>query len=78
MLKSIDPIQTPDLLWLLASMGHSDDLVVVDANHPATRIARDDDFAAPDPVARHEHGDGGACHHERSIRSTISIPIPCA
>jgi L-fucose mutarotase len=39
MLKSIDPILTPDLLWLLASMGHGDDLVVVDANHPATRIA---------------------------------------
>ena len=35
MLKSIDPILTPDLLWLLASMGHGDDLVVVDANHPA-------------------------------------------
>ncbi|MFB6420151.1 MULTISPECIES: RbsD/FucU family protein [Bradyrhizobium] len=39
MLKSIDPILTPDLLWLLAAMGHGDDLVVVDANHPATHIA---------------------------------------
>lgn len=40
MLKSIDPILTPDLLWLLASMGHGDDLAVVDANHPAARVAR--------------------------------------
>ena len=40
MLKSIDPILAPDLLWLLASMGHGDDLVVVDADHPATHIAR--------------------------------------
>jgi L-fucose mutarotase len=40
MLKSIDPILTPDLLWLLASMGHGDDLVLVDANHPAARIAQ--------------------------------------
>jgi L-fucose mutarotase len=40
MLKSIDPILTPDLLWLLASMGHGDDLVVVDANFPATHTAR--------------------------------------
>jgi L-fucose mutarotase len=40
MLKSIDPILTPDLLWLLAAMGHGDDLVFVDADHPATRIAR--------------------------------------
>ena len=39
-LKSIDPILTPDLLWLLASMGHGDDLVFVDANHPAARIAQ--------------------------------------
>ncbi|MHB0768627.1 RbsD/FucU family protein [Bradyrhizobium sp. 5.13L] len=40
MLKTIDPILTPDLLWLLAAMGHGDDLVFVDANHPATRIAQ--------------------------------------
>ncbi|MCP3370911.1 RbsD/FucU family protein [Bradyrhizobium cajani] len=39
MLKSIDPILTPDLLWLLAAMGHGDDLVFVDANHPSARIA---------------------------------------
>ncbi|WGD50904.1 RbsD/FucU domain-containing protein [Bradyrhizobium sp. CB1650] len=36
-LKSIDPIVAPGLLPLLASMGHSDDLMAVDANHPATR-----------------------------------------
>ena len=40
MLKGINPILTPDLLWLMASMGHGDDLAVVDANHPAERIAR--------------------------------------
>lgn len=40
MLKSIDPVLTPDLLWLLAAMGHGDDLAVVDANHPAARIAQ--------------------------------------
>jgi L-fucose mutarotase len=40
MLKGIDPILTPDLLCLMASMGHGDDLAVVDANHPAERIAR--------------------------------------
>lgn len=39
MLKGIDPILSPDLLWLMASMGHGDDLAVVDANHPAERIA---------------------------------------
>ena len=40
MLKGIDPILTPDLLWLMASMGHGDDLAVVDANRAAERIAR--------------------------------------
>ncbi|MBI1243858.1 MAG: fucose-binding protein [Alphaproteobacteria bacterium] len=39
MLKNIDPILTPDLLWCLAAMGHGDDLALVDANHPATRIS---------------------------------------
>ena len=30
MLKNIDPIITPDLLTVLASMGHGDDLVICD------------------------------------------------
>lgn len=40
MLKGIDPLLTADLLWVLASMGHGDDVALVDANHPAERIAR--------------------------------------
>ncbi|MBL8830939.1 MAG: fucose-binding protein [Rhodospirillales bacterium] len=40
MLKGIDPVLTPDLLQCLAAMGHGDDLALVDANHPAARIAR--------------------------------------
>lgn len=40
MLKSLDPVLGPDLLWLLAAMGHGDDLALVDANHPAETIAR--------------------------------------
>lgn len=40
MLKGIDPVLSPDLLHLLASMGHGDDLVLVDANHPAETVAR--------------------------------------
>jgi L-fucose mutarotase len=40
MLKGIDALLTPDLLWVLAAMGHGDDLALVDANHPAERIAR--------------------------------------
>lgn len=40
MLHGIDPVLSPELLHLLASMGHGDDLALVDANHPAETIAR--------------------------------------
>jgi L-fucose mutarotase len=39
MLKGIDPLLSADLLHLLASMGHGDDLALVDANHPAASVA---------------------------------------
>jgi L-fucose mutarotase len=39
MLKHIDPLLVPDLLWVLAAMGHGDDLALVDANFPAEAIA---------------------------------------
>ncbi|WP_284179634.1 RbsD/FucU domain-containing protein [Rhabdaerophilum sp. SD176] len=39
MLKGIDPRLSPDLLHLLARMGHGDDLAIVDANHPAESVA---------------------------------------
>ena len=35
MLKAIDPLLTPDLLYVLRAMGHGDELVIVDANYPA-------------------------------------------
>ncbi len=40
MLKGLDPVLSADLLWVLAAMGHGDDLALVDANHPAETIAR--------------------------------------
>jgi L-fucose mutarotase len=39
MLKGIDSLLTPDLLWVLGAMGHGDDLALVDANFPAESIA---------------------------------------
>ncbi len=39
MLKGIDPLLSADLLYLLAAMGHGDDLAIVDANHPAETVA---------------------------------------
>lgn len=40
MLKSLDPRLTPELLHVLAAMGHGDDLVLGDANFPAASIAQ--------------------------------------
>jgi L-fucose mutarotase len=40
MLKHIDPLLTPDLLAVLAAMGHGDEIAVVDANFPADSVAR--------------------------------------
>ncbi|MBD2748983.1 RbsD/FucU family protein [Microvirga sp. BT688] len=40
MLKNIDPLLSPDLLMVLRSMGHGDDIAIVDANFPATAMAR--------------------------------------
>jgi L-fucose mutarotase len=38
MLRNVPPILSPDLLWTLRAMGHGDDLVIADANFPATSL----------------------------------------
>jgi L-fucose mutarotase len=40
MLKTIDPLLSPDLLHALAAMGHGDTIALVDANFPAASTAR--------------------------------------
>lgn len=40
MLKNIPSLLTADALFALASMGHGDDLAIVDANFPAADAAR--------------------------------------
>ena len=47
MLKGIDPLLTPDLLKVLAEMGHGDEIVIADANFTATRLARSPMGAKP-------------------------------
>jgi L-fucose mutarotase len=44
MLKNIDPVLVPELLFGLAKMGHGDDVVIADRNYPA--------FAAGVPVVQ--------------------------
>ncbi len=38
MLKGIDPLLTPDLLKVLAQMGHGDEIVIADANFTAASL----------------------------------------
>ncbi|MCT4373103.1 ribose ABC transporter [Yangia mangrovi] len=40
MLKIIDPLLTGELLAILRDMGHGDEIVLVDANFPAARVAQ--------------------------------------
>lgn len=51
MLKHIDPLLGPDLLCYLRSMGHGDEIAIVDANFPAQstakRLVRLDGISAP-------------------------------
>ncbi len=34
MLRNIDPLLSPDMLYVLAAMGHGDEIVIADANFP--------------------------------------------
>jgi L-fucose mutarotase len=40
MLKTLTRLHSPELLHVLASMGHGDELALVDAHFPATSLAR--------------------------------------
>lgn len=51
MLLNIDPLLSPDLLHALRSMGHRQDIAIVDANFPAdpaSRVLRLDGISATD------------------------------
>ena len=54
MLRNIPPILSPDLLQALRAMGHGDEIVLADANFPATslgpRCLRLDGVAATDAL----------------------------
>jgi L-fucose mutarotase len=40
MLKGLDPLLSPDLLHVLAQMGHGDEIALVDRNFPAASVAQ--------------------------------------
>lgn len=40
MLKGIDPLLGPELLMVLRTMGHGDEIAIVDGNYPADTVAQ--------------------------------------
>ena len=40
MLKGISPVLTPELLKVLAEMGHGDEIVIADGNFPSASVGR--------------------------------------
>ena len=51
MLLGLDPLLTPELLHVLAAMGHGDTIALVDANYPASRGRRTIGLPGADVVA---------------------------
>lgn len=41
MLRFVDPVISAELLYVLMLMGHGDDIVICDVNHPAVTIAKE-------------------------------------
>lgn len=41
MLKNLNPLLSPDVLYALSAMGHGDEVVICDANFPADSVGRD-------------------------------------
>jgi L-fucose mutarotase len=74
MLKGIDPLLSPDLLKVLAEMGHGDEIVLADANFTAASLSRGKPLIVLPGVGMHE-----AC---RAVLSVLpldeAVARPCA
>ena len=71
MLKNVDPMLSPELLSTLRTMGHGDEIAIVDANYPAASSGR--------PVIRMD----AAASTTRIAEAVLSLMpldefVPCA
>jgi L-fucose mutarotase len=67
MLKGINALLTPDVLYALCAMGHGDEVVIVDAHYPADAAARSSVFGK---LIRMDGADAPA-----AIRAVLSVFI---
>src|SRR6201999_2063197 len=65
MLRNLDPILNRDVLYVLASMGHGDDLVIADMNFPADSVAAETTYGELVTI----HADSAA----RAARAILSV-----
>lgn len=67
MLIGIDPLLSPEALFVLRSMGHGDDLIIADANFPAEAVSRGTVFGRPVRL------DGDTARVVRAVLSVMPI-----
>ena len=71
MLKNVDPMLSPELLSALRTMGHGDEIAIVDANYPAASSGR--------PVIRMDAA-ASTTRIAEAVLSLMSLDefVPCA
>lgn len=67
MLKGLDRALTAKMLFVLMSMGHGDDILVCDVNHPAATIAKDTTYGKLVDMA--------GCDIPRAIEAILSLML---
>jgi L-fucose mutarotase len=65
MLRNIDPVISAELLYVLMLMGHGDDIVVCDVNHPAASIAKETTYGTLIDMA--------GCDIPRATKALLSL-----
>ena len=74
MLKGLDPILGPDLLFALRAMGHGDEIAIVDGNYPAVAHARRLIRADGHPVTAILHGILSVMPVDDMVKEAVFIP----
>jgi L-fucose mutarotase len=62
-LKGIPPILSPELLSVLARMGHGDEIVIADANFPSASVAKNSILVRADGICASLSGKSSPAGH---------------
>ncbi len=79
MLKGLDPLLTPELLQVLAAMGHGDELILSDCNFPSDSVAAETVHGQAIPLAGADIGQAAAAIFSLfPLDSFVELIDPCA